>query len=124
MSREIEFRALHTGAKEMLQVGDLFGTTHPLDCCKYAMDGQPVVLMQYTGIKDKNGVKVFEGDVCQHPVSGEKFLVRWWQLRWVADYSLGSDNPDWQSLGLQLTDKAQATVIGNIHQHPHLLEGE
>ena len=60
MSREIKFRAWHEQG-EMLYVGDDFGTTHPLDCCRYLMDGQPVTLMQFTGLKDCNGVEIYEG---------------------------------------------------------------
>jgi uncharacterized phage protein (TIGR01671 family) len=44
-------------------VGDDYGTTHPLDCCCYVTQGQPVELQQYIGIEDVNKTRIFEGDV-------------------------------------------------------------
>ncbi len=65
--RETKFRAWHESknGQVMLQVGDKYGTTHPLDCCNYALQGQNITLMQYTGLKDKNGVEIYEGDIIQ-----------------------------------------------------------
>lgn len=65
MNREIKFRAWYESEneKQMLFVGDNFGTAHPLDCCVYAMEGQPVKLMQCAGLKDKNGTEIYDGDL-------------------------------------------------------------
>ena len=64
-NREIKFRAWFDNGKaqDMFFVGDAYGTTHPMDCCRYAQDDQPVTLMQYTGLKDANGVEIYEGDI-------------------------------------------------------------
>lgn len=73
-NEDYEFRAWYespTGGT-MLQVGDDYGTTHPLDCCSYLMGKQPVILMQYTGFKDLKGTKIFEQDI----VSGYIHLNR------------------------------------------------
>ena len=75
MSREIKFRAWHKSDEVMLQVGDDYGTTHPLDCCKYAMDGQPVELSQYADYKDADGVEVYEGDRIELRHSGRQFTI-------------------------------------------------
>ena len=63
MMRPIEFRGWHREEKAILQVGDDYGTTHPLDCCVYAMEGQPVELQQYTGVNTLDNFKIFEGDI-------------------------------------------------------------
>ena len=58
----VKFRAWFDDGKSqraILKVGDDLGTTHPLDCCKYAMEGQPVTLLQYSGRKDKNGAEIY-----------------------------------------------------------------
>ena len=62
VSREIKFRAWFDNGKaqDMFFVGDAYGTVHPMDCCRYAQDGQPVTLMQYTGLKDASGVEIYE----------------------------------------------------------------
>jgi hypothetical protein len=57
--REFKFRAWHIPSKTMLQIGDNAGTTHPLDCCVYAKEKQPVILMQYTGLKEIRTAKRF-----------------------------------------------------------------
>ena len=114
--REIEFRAWHESEKVILQIGDEFGTSHPLDCCNYFIEGQPVELMQYTGLTDTNGVKVFEGDI----VRCENRHV--WQVSFdrgcFVAHTPGDDSE------FVFLDDYDFEVIGNIHQHPHLMEAK
>ena len=69
--REIKFRAWHREQRTMLKKGDTYGTSDDLDCVVYFMQGQPVELMQYTGLKDKNGVEIYEGDWIHYKYMGE-----------------------------------------------------
>ena len=57
----------------MLLAGDTFGTKHPLDPCKYAMEGQPVILEQWTGLVDCKGVDIYEGDIVSIPLAATRF---------------------------------------------------
>ena len=69
--REIEFRAWYKPSKKMFKVGQITlkkgiwsyepdNKEHIGVCIPY----QPsFILMQYTGLKDKNGKKIFEGDI-------------------------------------------------------------
>ena len=77
----------------------------------------PETVGQYTGLTDKNGKKIFEGDVCKHRsnYSGEYVIS-------VVTYTDGqflamADN----NSGFNLSDGLE--VIGNIHDNPELLKG-
>ncbi|HBJ9911428.1 TPA: hypothetical protein LES77_002960 [Listeria monocytogenes] len=95
--REIGFRAFVKSKKKMLPVTDLcFNETEAVGVsgcgnakCTLCVDWynfDDVLLMQYTGLKDKNGKKIFEGDMgwdehneCYGVVKFEegKFLYAW-----------------------------------------------
>lgn len=77
----------------------------------------PETVGQYTGFTDKNGKKIFEGDILKFP-SGNCYPV-WWD----ADYkAFGSCYyRDFDYLYQYRTIKIE--VIGNIHDNPELLEG-
>lgn len=80
------------------------------------------VLMQSTGLKDKNGVEIFEGDIviCLGPDLEETFST-------VA-FAEGAFCVNHKHLGVEFeflcfVDSAME-VIGNIYENPELLEGK
>ena len=94
--------------------------------CEYDQNYKQVdmPLMQYTGLEDKNGAEIYEGDlvlvrearICEvifHKDAG------CWDLtprNIISSVSIGSVSP--------ASYKYHAEVIGNIHQHPELIKGE
>ena len=69
------------------------------------------ILMQYTGLLDKNGKEIYEGDV-----------VNWGNGREI-DYVELKDNDGWKMRDLYNIDWWEdAEVIGNIHENPELLK--
>jgi uncharacterized phage protein (TIGR01671 family) len=78
-------------------------------------DDRKFEIMQYTGLKDKNGVEIFEGDILEQAgiVSWNDVEVRWSCI----DISL-NDRREWHDM-LYLTTPLE--VIGNIYENPELL---
>ena len=125
--REIKFRAWDTENKEMLKVQELdfedtfYGGRLSIRTDQYNdyFDMEDMILMQYTGLKDKNGIEIYDGDVLQIDI--ERACVKWnnkygyFQLVPIRDYYFDSD-----VIG-QALEYLQTEVIGNIYDNPELL---
>ncbi|EOK11250.1 YopX family protein [Enterococcus faecalis] len=87
--------------------------------------GRQAILMQSTGLKDKNGVEIFEGDIVSvrnHPFQKTESSVG---IEIDGDYKVSWNEHDltWCAGNLLLARiKPYVTVIGNIYENPELLE--
>lgn len=122
--REILFRGKRVDNGEWVQ-GSLFaeGTRFEIvrsTCNNVGIEGIDVIpetIGQYTGLTDKNGQKIFEGDICQHrSYYSDNIVIS------VVTYTDGQflvmvD----ENSGFNLSDKLE--IIGNIHDNPELLGG-
>ena len=97
-------------------------------------DFDDIALLEYTGLKDKNGTEIYEGDIIGDldveeteniiTLKPRIFTVKWNNailgfLRF--DNQIGRFKGH---IGLYDEDFSHIEVIGNIYEHPHLLGGE
>ena len=113
--RTIKFRAWNTDGMVTQPLDGLFGLQRFLGFLH-----EDAELMQYTGLKDKNGKEIYEGDI----VTADNLVcvVEWGSHGWVAKWerprrgTIDYGKPD---LGFRLHE-----VIGNIYEHKDLMEAE
>ena len=79
----------------------------------------PETVGQYTGLTDKNGVRIFEGDIVTGYFNHEK-IVGYIFYGGNAQFFIQRDGI--YGIGLDNSD-CWLEVIGNIHDNPGLLEG-
>jgi len=125
MSREIKFRAWHKLMHKMFDLND-FGFSFHWEKAKMtegmgiisANNDPDIEVMQYTGLKDKNGVDIYESDLLLDP-SGE--FEGLWLMKWM-DAGFNGEEVESKDLyhACEFTDDFE--VIGNIHQNPELME--
>jgi hypothetical protein len=85
--------------------------------------GKEYIIQQFTGLKDKNGKKICEGDIIQLEGSPISYSIEWDKYQWAinAHGALGCD-PDWNIQPFNHCVYERAIVVGNVFETPELLE--
>lgn len=131
MSREIKFRVWDKDYSKMHICGtnthDAINFLENQACyynqqngCGSLPNGEGTYdLMQYTGLKDKNGVEIYEGDIVK--ISNHPFER---SINIDGNYEVGYNDQMELCCGswLLFRMKYYSEVIGNIYQNPELLE--
>ena len=136
--REILFRGKRTDNGEWVEGFYLYTNenTQPviidMECCSNVII--PETIGQYTGMTDKNGKKIFEGDIVR--LTDEHNEMEWtavvvfgnpngdyswgWQLSAIEEFGGNKDILLWVDME---ESGAYCEVIGNIYDNPELMEG-
>lgn len=132
--RDIKFRAWHKDEKIMYP-HVLVTTTCGVVTGNLWHDGEEenawkvwaisfFIPMQYTGLKDKDGIEIYEGDLLNWTAGNQILEVRWGSVGWVLfgrlfarhGFPNGDDCNEINTKGYTNHSK----VIGNIYENPEL----
>lgn len=134
--REYKFRAWETTGKRMVHFGiewlvynsDDDGTIideeyNPVSGGRACVEYRDLVIMQYTGLKDKNGKEIYEGDIIKDILTLNWFKVVFDNGRYKGEFiphdsiAGGFDIDSMHKLDLNFYE-----VAGNIHENSELLK--
>lgn len=138
--REIKLKAWNKATKKMYEVikidfynekvGYLFADPITQGEAIGYFKFSDIDLMEYTGLKDKNGKEIYEGDICRwrdletfnDEILEDIFVVVWnnEKLAWYTQNEDGNFGYDLY----EYTDDRDLGVIGNIYENIDLLEVE
>jgi uncharacterized phage protein (TIGR01671 family) len=129
MNRVINFRAWDTLSPKMFKGHSVTiqsdGTVMFLNGAgDWIEGGERVIIMQFTGLLDKSGKEIYEGDVvkCGYGIGEVVYMLGGFWVRWIHD-----KEADMEMLGLNKKfrhhreDQEAFEIIGNIYEHPNLL---
>ena len=124
MMHELKVRAWYKPYKQMCQVeslrfdGNGVYTAVLIEESFYdrrIVEADEIVVEQFTGLKDKNGTEIYEGDILIDD-TGEPIEY------WVVKFSEGGFIGECAGVAEPLFELANLEVIGNIHENSELVE--
>lgn len=131
MKRELKFRGWNGRKMEYFDLYEILSYNEPSqeEECSYESRMNPAGLMQYTGLKDKNGKEIYEGDIVtcwiednDHP-TGNPDVIEFRNGSFWLRYRYRTMS-DWLLYLARDGDEVAGDfeIIGNIYETPELLQ--
>ena len=130
MKRQIKFRGKSLNNGEWfygnLFIGDVYGRTHISTTKRGCLNIDPDTVGQFTGLLDKNGKEIYEGDILlvDEFWDGETGNVKIHNEVGIKDGCFGYIGENTGDLIPFYDSKITERIVGNIHDNPELLKGE
>jgi len=125
--REIKFRAKikgDAGVYKAWSIDWLWQKALVSRACgdEYVKFDRIEALMQYTGLKDRNGAKIFEGDIVKAWMYDDEFhilKIYFEDGAFLIDFQ--DSDSDLTTIGWFIENGGNVEIIGNIYENPELL---
>lgn len=101
----IEVKSIHFGTEKVI-VSHKFGNV--------SLSFDDIELMQFTGMKDCNGVDIYEGDIL-----AREYFMNWVVIYQDSGFRIYNGRNPWPSF--PITDLTDRMVVGNIYEHQELV---
>ena len=108
---------------------DYYIDTYPTGAGRQHTQVDPSTLGECTGLRDKNGKPIFEGDICKDENS--TYLIVWHMRQWQCEVIhsncvlvLDCSFPLWQWDNCRKNGCRTLEIIGNIHDNPEMIGGD